>query len=242
MRNIKAFFGKHLNNPLFWIFIILSVGCMLAIGVFISEIYFQDFDKGHFCFSHRCVREFVEATCGKPLVVISETIQLIVSLATVGGIYLALKTYISNLNNSKLANHISHFSIFNNYINDELNRNTSIKRRSISVLAWYNVIFDSSRQGNLEISNKYIDFMNQLNNEINSSNLMASKATGGFFRYVDHQVRIQNTLRMISIEIDKMPRNDFYEVEDQILSLIRNVNRTFCYSSYIPEIVERRYL
>jgi len=47
---------------------------------------------------------------------------------------------------------------------------------------------------------------------------------------------------MISIEIDKMPRNDFYEVEDQILSLIRNVNRTFCYSSYIPEIVERRYL
>lgn len=37
------------------------------------------------------------------------------------------------------------------------------------------------------------------------------------------------------------PRNDFFEVEEQIFSLIDRVNQSFCYSGDVPLLKKKKY-
>ena len=194
-----------------------------------------------FCLDDECLRYF-KSVLTIPIKTGEVTVNLMVATATIGGIFIALRSYISNLSNSALANHIAHFSIFNNYLNAEIQKHEKIPTQSIEVLSWYNKIFTLSRSGSTDVSKSYIDFINDLNKEIDFSNDQASKATAGSFRYRDHQKRIIGLLKHIEIQLYFLPRNDFYEVEGEIFTLIQKVNRSFCFTLDVPNLKERLYI
>src|SRR5699024_8160655 len=98
-----------------------------------------------------------------------------------------------------------------------------------------------SRSGSTSISQDYCNLIVKLNSAISDSNTACSLAKSGSFSYVRHQNNITNLLRNFGIIHPRLPRNDYYEVEDQVFELIDNMNREFCYSSSIEPLAKRLY-
>lgn len=151
-------------------------------------------------------------------------------------------SYIASVSTSALANHIAHYTIFQEYLINEIAKRDRISSTSIDILRWYNHIFSASRTGRMTVSSEYIEYINALNKLITQSNEQAKKAKDGEFRYKPHQEKIKTLLSQTGIAVEFQPRNDFYEIEGQIFSLISGINRSFCYSEFVEELVERRYI
>lgn len=202
--------------------------------------------EGHLFSKSLCLRdeciEYWTKTNEYSLAVAKATSDFVVALATAGGIVVALMTYVSNVSNSALANHINHYAIFQTYVINEVSKRDRVSPSSVDIFLWYNTIFMESRLGLMTVSKKYNKFTSDLNDRIALSNEKAKHAIDGSYRYTDHQVRIKDKLIEIGISISSQPRNDFYEIEDQVFSLIGAVNQSFCFSSEIPRLHTRIYV
>ncbi|OYU05563.1 MAG: hypothetical protein CFE47_20760 [Pseudomonas sp. PGPPP1] len=219
---------------------VAAVGLMLSLIIFFKTGISDSFNKD-FCFSNFCV-EHTLSLFNQPLLILKETLNLLVALATIGGIIVALLSYLNSVGATALSNHISHFSIFQSYLSNEISKRDRVSTSSIDTFLWYNSIFSQSRLGLTTISSDYVKIIESINKEIIKSNLQAAKAESGAFRYRPHQERIIQTMLNIGIVITHQPRNEFYEIEDQILSLIATVNKSFCYSDQVPSIEKRLYI
>jgi hypothetical protein len=164
-----------------------------------------------------------------------------VAVATAGGILVALWNYFSVVENSALANHISHFSTFQTYLNNEISKRSRIHAGSIDTFHWYNMIFPNSKSGSMIVADGYKGFVGDLNAKISNSNFLASTPTGESFRYKPHQVAMKSQLEKIGILIPLQPRVEYYEIEDQLFSLISCVNNAFCVGGNVEMLTERKY-
>jgi len=211
--------------------------CLLAIVVsFLSS----DLPERTSCFRSECFEELF--TVLAPAFTIGKAASdLLITVATVGGIVVALLSYFSAVSNSALANHISHFSTFQSYINNEIAKRGRIHASSIDVFKWYNSVFPESKSGVMMVAAGYKDFVQKMNLRVDESNQLANTATGESFRYKPHQVAIRDHLEIIGITLSLQPRIEYYEIEDQIMSLIGCVNNAFCLNSHIPALSVRRY-
>ncbi|HHH1072599.1 TPA: retron Ec48 family effector membrane protein, partial [Yersinia enterocolitica] len=142
----------------------------------------------------------------------------IILLSTLGSIFIALFSYINSVKTSALGNHMAHLKIFQDYINEELKKRDKISPSSIDSLYWYNLIFTNSQEGNVSVSNKYIE---KINSSIEISNLKSTNASNGSFRFVEHQHLMINTLCNLGITLHTQPRIQFKEAEDQVIDLIQ---------------------
>lgn len=227
--------------------ILMLMGCIFGLGLLIFvALYIGTTWKSHvfslpLCMTDECFGRWVDLYKNS-LAMLKLTIDVIVALATAGGILVALQTYLSGLRNSALSNHIAHFSIFSNYINGELSKRPRISPESVDVMTWYNLIFTKSRSGDVAISQDYLNFISDLNAEICMSNDQAAHAKSGSFRYKPHQERLKKILWRIGIDIAYQPRNDFFEAEGYVFDLIGCVNNSFCYSASIPRLESRCYI
>jgi hypothetical protein len=227
--------------------LIVTLGAVAACGISVSFIIFIKtglaeavFSK-EFCITNTCV-EHALTLYSQSLLLLKETFNLLVTLATVGGIIVALLSYLNSVGATALSNHISHFSIFQSYLSNEISKRDRLSASSIDTFLWYNAIFFKSRSGLTTISPEYVSLINSINNEITKSNLQAEKIVDGSFRYRPHQERIIQSLKNIGIALTHQPRNEFYEIEDQLFSLIITVNKSFCYSDVVPLILKRKYI
>jgi hypothetical protein len=223
------------------IFFIAFIGFGCSIVLIIKAFFSNHLLDQRFCIDDDCLH-YIKEVWDIPIKLAKSTTEIMVSTATIGGIFIALNSYISNLSNSALANHIAHFSIFNNYLNSEILKHDKIHPQSINILSWYNNIFTLSRNGSTDVSKNYIQFINELNGQIKISNEQASQAKSGSFRYKDHQKRIIENLKKIEIQLSYLPRNDFFEVEGEIYSLIQKVNSSFCFTLEVPALEVRKYI
>lgn len=211
--------------------------CLLAI---IGSIFSSDLPERAGCFRPECFDELFKVL--EPAFKIGKTASdLLITVATVGGIVVALLSYFSAVSNSALANHISHFSTFQSYMNNEISKRSRIHASSIDIFKWYNSIFPESKSGSMGVAAGYKDFIKRLNIRVDESNQLANTATGESFRYKPHQVAIRNHLEIIGVALSLQPRIEYYEIEDQIMSLIGCVNNAFCLDSQVPELLARRY-
>lgn len=217
------------------------VGFSLSILIFTYTFLDGDWLSRPVCFKTTCAKCFIEAF-EQSFSVAKATIDLMVGLATAGGIIVALLSYLNTSSNAALTNHIAHFSIFQNYISIEVSKRKRVSPSSIDTLVLYNLIFSTSRSGKTDISSAYIDFSNKLNALICESNNQAMRAVSGSFRYKQHQVKIVEHLKKAGIELYLSPRNDFFEMEDQVFSLIDRINQSFCYSDSVPPLVKKAYI
>lgn len=221
--------------------IIGSVGIFFALLVFVVTGVSEGYFSLELCFSSRCV-EGVIAKYKSSILIMNSTLDLLIGAATIGGIVVALMSYLNNAGTSALSNHIANFSIFQNYISNEILRRDRISSASIDILHWYNAIFYNSRRGVMTIAPGYIGLVAQLNDEIKLSNSQAATGVDGGFRYKPHQERLIKILKRFGIQLLYLPRNDFYEVEAQIFSLISCVNDSFCFSDNVPLLLKREYI
>lgn len=201
-----------------------------------QEGYFEK----DFCFNNTCIKNAATGY-SQSILILQAMFILLGIVASIGGIIVALMGYINSVSVSALGNHISHFKIFQEYLSYEINKRDRLSPASFDIFKWYNIIFNKSRSGSTSVSDEYCALVLKLNNIISNSNAACTKANKGSFSYVSHQINIVSTLIEFGIVQPRLPRNDFYEVEDQIIALIANINREFCYSTSVPELIKRDY-
>jgi hypothetical protein len=223
------------------LFAVTALGLVLSIFIFTWTGFADRQFSASLCFNNDCVKNFFESF-DQSFVILDKTFELLVSIATIGGIVVALMSYLSSASATALSNHIAHFTIFQTYMATEIARRNRISPVSIDNFVWYNLIFSNSRTGKTYVSDQYCVAVAVLNEAVNFSNEQAKTAAQGSFRYMPHQQRIINALLPLGITLTHQPRNEFYEVEDQIFSLIATLNKNFCYSDRVPELLKRAYV
>ncbi|UFQ99544.1 retron Ec48 family effector membrane protein [Pseudomonas wenzhouensis] len=108
------------------------------------------------------------------MAILSLTGGAVIGLVTISGIIIALLSYQSSVRSSAISNHLSHISLFSNYVHAETLRRTKISRFTIEALKWYNLIYSDSINGSLDISSTYADFITRLSAQISSSSKIYS--------------------------------------------------------------------
>lgn len=139
----------------------LAAGLLLvaAIGVLLSTVALMATGVGGefarpLCFNNGCIKKFLELF-DQSFLILTATLNLLVGLATIGGIIVALMSFLNSANTTALTNHISHFSIFQNYVAVEVSKRNRISPASVDTFVWYNLIFSNSRKGKTSISDEY---------------------------------------------------------------------------------------
>lgn len=217
--------------------LVLVSGFCLAAVTFFTTASNHDFFSRKFCFSNRCVTSFLSVS-DQTFVLFSGTMELVVAMATTGGIVVALLSYLNTSHNTALTNHIEHLKIFQEYLVSELGRRTRVSPKSIDTLRLYGMIFTMSRHGRTDVSGEYVGYISALNSLIEQSNLEAC-STG--FRYKTHQVRMRDHWALAGITVHLAPRNEFFETEGELIQFMESLNQSFCQPHSVPNICQRKY-
>ena len=233
------------NKPfVFFMYAFITTAIMgfgLTLISLIWTAYVDEIYNYNLCLTNECIK-YTYTLFEYSLKGFSITITLLTSIATIGGIIVALLNYVSTTNSSALNNHIAHFKIFNDYLFFEIEKRDRLNISAIDIFKVYNLIFDKSRTGIMDVSEEYRNDISSLNIEIERSNEFSQTASSESFRYKIHQERMINIFKKFGIELDFHPRNDFYEIEGQLLDLVSTINQAFCTESALPEIPRRQYI
>ncbi|UJB18504.1 MULTISPECIES: retron Ec48 family effector membrane protein [Lysobacter] len=220
--------------------VVAFIGCAFAIVIFlVTGFYDSAFDRA-LCLKNSCIEE-ASKIYSQVIAIIGSTVSLLAAIATIGGILLALLSYLNSVSVSALGNHISHFTVFQAYLMAEISKRQLVSPRSIDIYKWYRTIFDKSRLGITTVSEQYIACVENVAGEIKKSNGYSRDAKGGSFRYVDHQERMIKALVLIGIQLERNPRTDFFQVEREVFELIGSVNAAFCYAGEAGDLPDIKY-
>ncbi len=212
------------------LFIVLLVLFVLVTTVLFiisfSLIYFdQSFVYTRFCLDNQCIKNFEEAFEG-PIKIIKNGMSFISWFSVVSGVVIALKTYVASVKAAALSGHVSHLTMFKNYLNDEMEKYELLNKQKIDIFKWYNLAFPDSSNGIIKESKEYFDFINKFSDTINETNNKINSPKGEF-GYKEHQKRVMERLKLIGIDLSFLPKNNFHDTELEIFCLIDSVNQTF---------------
>lgn len=228
---------------LFWCpFIVFLLGAgiafFLAIYIFLAEgLIYQNF-----CLRSDCIESFQRLFA--PVYGIGVlTSSLIIAIVTVLAAFTAVHTYQVSVKNSALANHIAHFNLFREYLTGEIAKLPRIDKKSVDIFKLFVFIFPRSRDGDLEPSSKYLDFLNDLKVFVHDTEEKYSGDRSGiFYSFKNHQGLLRRKLDLIGIRIDLKPnKTDFFLMEHDVYELIRRINECFCPSEMISAIPTPKY-
>lgn len=177
------------------------------------------------CLNSGCIEKYK--------VIFSGTISLLIFFAsafttiiTFLGAWLALKSYLSSATSSAISNYISHFNLFTNYVQNEVERSSTIKLNRIDIYFWYNRIFPNIKHGDATPSENYLASIKKIKETIEeTSERVKSKEKD--YNYNKHQKAMTDATIEIGIHLSSLPKNNFDSVESEIVKTIDSVNRTF---------------
>lgn len=224
-------------------FIILLV-LFFGFGMFAAVIVATSNEKGYFqspfCWKSECVKDYLAAT-EQAFSIAKATLDLGVAIATIGGIFVALLSYFTTSTNAALTNHIEHLKVFGDYLDAEIAKRDRLSSQQIDTLFLYGKIFSKSRLGKTTVSHEYTQFVEKLNDLIEESNGRSVVGTPGGFSYNDHQRRIRDHMAGAGVVVYMAPRNDYFEMEGQLFSLMNRISQSFCSAGSVPGLVSRKY-
>lgn len=228
-----------------WLFTVITIVALFGIISSAALTVISGFADGYFgeriCLNAKCVANFMNFLA-PGYQIMSATVGLLVAISTIGGIFVALSSYLSSSSASAFGNHIAHLNIFQSYLSSEVAKRSRISPVSVDIYFWYQIIFPDAATGRITVADSYKEAVGAVAAEVNRSNDMFSKAASGDFRYKDHQARMIDALARLGVKVEFQPRIDFYEAESQILSLVRAVNFAFCKnddSCLVPQSIYR---
>ena len=223
---------------------ILVMTLFSSLGLITFFSLFLYIDSGlfnaDFCFSTSCFKRFFSIFHGVPTLV-DFLIKIFIGLATVLGVIYALDNYLNSASTSRTNVYLSHLKIFNDYVLNEFKNDTRISIKGIDTLKWYNLAFPHSRDGSLVVGKDYKDFIAEIRRVIEISN---SKITGKIaiaFDYKNHQSQMIPNFKKIGVNIQRLPKNDFFEVESVVFSIINKVNKELCMDDSISRLIETKF-
>ncbi|MGE8451043.1 MAG: retron Ec48 family effector membrane protein [Pseudomonadales bacterium] len=220
--------------------LILIVGIGFAVVIVILTIFDKELYLQDICFNSECVGRFF-GYIGSATSTAKAAIDFGVAIATMGGIFVALLSYFNSSSNAALTNHIEHLKVFTEYIEAELDKRDRLSRSHFDILFLYGKIFSLSRVGKTTVSNDYNAFLNRVNEIIDESNERCSIGTPGGFSYKEHQRRVRDHMTGVGITIYTAPRNDYFEMEKQLFSLLDRISHSFCSGGELTKIHNQRY-
>jgi hypothetical protein len=222
------------------IFIVLLLGFGFSLAVLVSTSLEKQYFEKPTCFTNFCIKEYFGAI-SESLSIAKATLEVGVAMATIGGIFVALLSYFNTSGNAALTNHIEHLKVFSDYLEAEIKKRDRLSAGLFDTLLLYGSIFSQSRIGKTTVSEDYKIFTSKLNLLIVESNDRCVVGTPGGFSYADHQRRIRDHLAPVGIKIYSAPRNDYFEMEGQLFSLLHRLSQSFCPPGSVAPIIERSY-
>ena len=219
---------------------ILTFGIGWSIAVLLYTTRESHLFQLPFCLSDECAKWYF-SQIGESLAIAHTTLDFSVSIATIGGIFVALLSYLNTSGNAALANHIEHLKLFSEYLETEIKKRDRLSANLIDALLLYGKIFNQSRNGKTSVSDEYISFIKRLNVKIEESNKRCVVGTPGGFSHNDHQRKIKDHMQEIGVTIYMAPRNDYFEMEDQLFSLLHRISQSFCPPGSVSNIITRKY-
>lgn len=215
----------------------VSVSVVSFVIIFIvDEIYTFDF-----CLGNDCLKNFYK-NFSASFAMIQWSLAGAVGVFALGSFGIACKAYSNDKASNDFGAHISHLSLFKSYVESEIGKKRRINSGSVDILNWYNVIYPQSHRGDLEVSLKYRNYLKDIGQCIEVSSLNFIGPASDNFDYKVHQKSMIKALLPLGISLESLPRMDFWEVEEEVISLIVIVNRSFCkHESEVISVDLRKY-
>lgn len=227
-------------------YVIIACVAIVAAGVFFSLVimgvtfFTEGIKNKDLCFSNSCF-ENLYSYYGVSFKIFILSLKASIGLFALGTFGIACKTYANNKNANAFSSHISYLSLFQHYVDFEISKRVGVSRESVDILHWYNVICPSSNVGDLKISRDYFCILKEVEGCIIKSNDEFEGPVKKHFDYHVHQRRIIEVLKKIGIELEPLPRTNFWAVETEVLSLIEVVNASFFKLEDFSKFTKRLY-
>src|SRR5690606_3442956 len=101
--------------------IVVGAGSILALTTFITTgLQTEAFGAG-LCFTNQCFEWFVD-NFSATFLILKVTGTILAGVVTLGGILIALLSYLNSLKTTALSNHLSHLSMFHTYVTAEIDK------------------------------------------------------------------------------------------------------------------------
>jgi hypothetical protein len=218
---------KEINNFKKAMIIVTCAGLFLLLACTVFIYVDSGFYNKKLCVKTACIKDFF-ATFNSIYYILDALSKIIVTTATALGVYYALMNYLSSSSTSNANVYLQHLNMFRTYIFDESIKDSKINVKSINIIKWYNLAFPDSIKGSLSVGKVYKDKVAALIKTVENSNSKLNGKNPEEFDYNKHQAEMIKSLTEIGIEIQRLPKNDFFEVENCLISLINNVNFEIC--------------
>ncbi|HCH49632.1 MAG TPA: hypothetical protein DEV59_02870 [Proteus sp.] len=200
----------------------------------------QNLNKFDFCLESRCINFLTKEITG--VIALAQFFGWLITLiAVIGGAMIALRTYVSGVENSNITNHIAHFSLFRDFVSSEISKRKRISPDTVDIHKWYSIIFPNSKNGSLKYNSKYMDFLNGISNVILGANYQIDNLKGDY-KYKVHQEKMIDSMKNIGITLSRGPKNIFTEIEPEVFQLIDSVNVAFIENDILLNSIERKYM
>ncbi|EDM67836.1 hypothetical protein PE36_17765 [Moritella sp. PE36] len=218
--------------------IYLIVSAILTILIAIFSLGKAGLFSQNICFTYQCIDSFFSELTNV-ISFVDFALKVLVSSVTIFGIYHALNNYLSSIDASRSNIHLTHLNTFKDYLISEVSSHDRLNIKSFNFFKWYNIAFPLSRNGKLDIGVDYENWINELNAEIKISNDLVQGVTASGYDYKKHQGRMIKVMKKVGINCPRLHRNDFYELEGEVMQLINKVNMEFCFLD--KKIFKRHY-
>lgn len=225
------------RNVLILVFVLTMCTSLASVySTLIDERYID----AKICFNSSCIEEFKRAFSGS-IYIVEQGMKALGAATAIFGVYIALQRYLISVSSAALSGHISHLKLFQDYLISEVSRRNLLSIESIDVFVWYNQIFPSSSQGNIVASQEYKTAIENIAGVIKKTNsTLASESAK--YDYKNHQTLLIAAVKKIGINLARMPKNDFFMVEHQVLNLVDAVNLTFDVDATSLRQINRQYV
>lgn len=242
MSKIKLFFKNHLGVAMIscLALITLAIGITFSFTIITLTYLNEKLYLKELCLYNTCIESWINYN-SSAFEILGITGKLIAGLVTIGGILVAVASYQNSVKTSDLTNHLSHMSIFINYIHGEIDKRPRLAKAEIDILKWYNLIYLHAETGKFDISESYQGAIKNIRSQIIESNRLYQNTTSDIYLYKNHQTKIIEIMSHVGATMHRLPRLDFHEAEGQLLDLISTVNRSFCRSLQLDEFPDRNY-
>lgn len=248
---VKAWVFKNLfllMPTIIFVFICL----LLGLSVVYQFICDENLEFG-FCLTESCLKVVLD-NFNVTLSLFDWSLKALAVWFAVATLFIGLKTYElsvknseSSDNNSKINNHINNFNMFCSFIDSNFKGRPILKSNRIDVFCLYNIIFPDSKSGQLSNFSIYSDLVLNVRGQLIESSKVYKKSCrkeSKPFCYMNHQDEIIQKFNKLGVKLEKLHKNDFYFIEDELIELFDIITKTFTSlpnNKYLLSSINRHY-
>lgn len=192
------------------------------------------------CLTEDCLKTFV-SLFPNLLALTDWFLSALAVILAAFGLVVSWKSFNESKKNSVFNNHISNLRYFEDFLQKQLNLRRCIDPKSFDIYKFYKFIFPESINGVFSTSEQYASATRSLKMYLINQSNGAKRSKS--FDYRNHQSKLIKQFEKFGITLISLDKADFFKVEDEVISLIDSVTKTFTALSmqYYLTSVDRHY-